>query len=332
MPSRHLVTGGECMASIASRYGFRDYRALYDHPDNAELKRKRPNPNVLAPGDVVAIPDLAVEKSESLAVDRAHRVRVVRPKKELRILFEDARGEPLASVPYLFEVEGAEPKSGNTDGSGMLKERVPIGATRATVTFAGRTLRLRLHDLRPLSETDDEGARGMRDRLKNLGYHLGAERPRPAIAALRAAVPLVASAIHAATEAIEDAGEKIAGGARALGGVAELGSKSGLLPDPIEDIAEKIGLAARTTARAAETASKLADAAGDAVQAASAAADRAADAAANAANRAMDTVSRPKLDRNTRTAIALFQKDFEHPIAADLDDALRDQLATEHGS
>lgn len=53
----HVVRQGECLSAIAKRYGFASYRIIYDHPDNAELRRARPNPNLLFPGDVIVIPD-----------------------------------------------------------------------------------------------------------------------------------------------------------------------------------------------------------------------------------------------------------------------------------
>ena len=56
MPN-HTVKQGECLSSIAAKYGFGDWKALYDHPSNAALKKKRPNPHVLFPGDVVSIPE-----------------------------------------------------------------------------------------------------------------------------------------------------------------------------------------------------------------------------------------------------------------------------------
>lgn len=52
----HTVKAGECLSSIAASYGFRDYRTICDHPSNAAFRAKRPNPNLIYPGDVVMIP------------------------------------------------------------------------------------------------------------------------------------------------------------------------------------------------------------------------------------------------------------------------------------
>src|SRR5262245_20645443 len=94
MPIRHTVQRGERLTAIAYRYGFKDHAAIYEHPDNSDLKQSRPNPNVLAAGDVWVIPDREPRELD-LAVDRSHRVKVHRPKKELRIAFKDAAGEPV---------------------------------------------------------------------------------------------------------------------------------------------------------------------------------------------------------------------------------------------
>lgn len=41
MAKYHTVQQGECFSSLASKYGFKDYRSIYDHSENAELKEKR---------------------------------------------------------------------------------------------------------------------------------------------------------------------------------------------------------------------------------------------------------------------------------------------------
>jgi hypothetical protein len=42
---------------IAGKYGFKDWKAIYDHPSNADFRRRRPNPHLILPGDRIAIPD-----------------------------------------------------------------------------------------------------------------------------------------------------------------------------------------------------------------------------------------------------------------------------------
>ena len=56
MPTNYVVTQGECLSSIARRFGITDWRTIYNHPENAEFRRRRPNPNILYPGDEIYAP------------------------------------------------------------------------------------------------------------------------------------------------------------------------------------------------------------------------------------------------------------------------------------
>lgn len=171
---KHVVQQGECLTTISKRYGFHDYRTVYEHPDNAELRRQRPNPNILHPGDVVAIPERKV-KTVSIATGKVHAFQVVVPKKELRLQLKDHEGQPLANEPYVLEVDGEEPIEGKqTDGSGLLKERVPLSRAGANLTIRERTLRLRFGGLNPLKDSPKkDDITGIQGRLRNLGYNPG---------------------------------------------------------------------------------------------------------------------------------------------------------------
>lgn len=171
----HVVKQGECLSQIARRYGFADYKTLYNHPDNADLKKKRPNPNVLRPGDVVHVPDLD-KKEVDAATGQTHKFKVKLPKKALRLVLLDAAGQPIKGEDYVLEA-GPDRLTGKTDGDGKID--VPIGPTAVggRLTVAGRILVLNFGDLDPVDpETGDPDAkdwRGVQARLKNLGYDVG---------------------------------------------------------------------------------------------------------------------------------------------------------------
>ena len=57
MSTPYTVQRGDNLTKIANRHGFRNWRAIYDHPDNAGFKRLRSNPNLIYPGDVIQIPE-----------------------------------------------------------------------------------------------------------------------------------------------------------------------------------------------------------------------------------------------------------------------------------
>src|SRR5690242_684227 len=150
MPTRHVVRPGECLAKIASRYGFADTQAILDDPANAELAKARPNPNVLRPGDVVTVPTPRV-KQLSVATGKQHQLQVKLPRKELRLVLLDHEGQPLANTEYELRL-GQETRTGSTDGDGLLKERVSAGIGEAELELLGRVLTLRLGQLDPLSD------------------------------------------------------------------------------------------------------------------------------------------------------------------------------------
>ena len=60
----YKVEQGENLSRIAKKYGFTDAMAIYSHAKNAALRYKRPDPNLLYPGDIVNIP----EKKKSGAI------------------------------------------------------------------------------------------------------------------------------------------------------------------------------------------------------------------------------------------------------------------------
>src|SRR5258705_4409473 len=70
---QHVVSQGECLNSIAANYGF-VWKTIWNHPDNADLKAERKNPNVLYPDDVLVIPDKTI-KEESAATEQTHRFK-----------------------------------------------------------------------------------------------------------------------------------------------------------------------------------------------------------------------------------------------------------------
>jgi N-acetylmuramoyl-L-alanine amidase len=165
------VIQGETLPAIADRYGFADYRFVYDAPDNAELKQRRPDPNLLEPGDVVVIPE-AQPKQESGATGRANAFRAnVRPLV-VRLVLKDHAHAPIAGAAWELVFEGGrDVATGTTDGGGKLEAPVPSRATRATLTVQGRTYTLLLGHLDPLRGTRDRGVAGVQGRLRNLGYY-----------------------------------------------------------------------------------------------------------------------------------------------------------------
>jgi N-acetylmuramoyl-L-alanine amidase len=169
MPIQITVRQGDCLTKIAARFGFSDYRVIYNHPDNAEFKKHRPNPDVIFPGDVLVIPDKE-EKSVDVPAGKTHRFQVKRPpKRVLRIAFRTSDDKPLANAGYTLTF-GETEVEGETDGDGVLEEEVPHDLDRATLLIDGAEHELQVGSLNPVASAPDAGVSGAKARLANLGY------------------------------------------------------------------------------------------------------------------------------------------------------------------
>jgi N-acetylmuramoyl-L-alanine amidase len=163
------------MNSIAALYGFADYQLIYGDGANAALRAKRPNPNVLLPGDVVFVPE-RVPPEHAVPTDARHRFILKRATVRLRMVLKDDAG-PMAQRPYTLTVDGESPLEGVTDGSGLLEQPVPVTATSAQLRVQRTSdakagflqFALRLGALDP-----EDAVSGVQARLNNLGFFCGA--------------------------------------------------------------------------------------------------------------------------------------------------------------
>jgi N-acetylmuramoyl-L-alanine amidase len=171
----HTVQQGEYLASIAQQYGFADWHLIYDHPQNAGVKRMRPNPNVIMPGDELYIPD-KTQKQESGPTEKRHKFQIKTSKVWLRIVLKDAEDKPIANQPYTLTVAW-RPRKGTTDGSGLLQQEIPMGSKSAELSLDKLAVswHLQIGHLDPVDSADDEsaGIEGVQARLNNLGFYCG---------------------------------------------------------------------------------------------------------------------------------------------------------------
>ena len=164
----HVVKQGECLSSVAHAYGFKTAREIFEHPENADFRKRRPDPAVLFPGDEIKIPDLK-PKILSLETGQVHRIVVNLPVVELRAYLRDLDGTAIANQDYVIRFEGCEEK-GKTSDKGLLKHRVPASIDEAEVEIAALGLKLRLGCGR-IDPVDT--ITGFQARLNNLGFGAG---------------------------------------------------------------------------------------------------------------------------------------------------------------
>jgi hypothetical protein len=180
MAEDYTVEPGDCMSSIAYEHGF-FWQTLWNLSENAALKTRRKNPNVLMTGDVVHIPDLTV-RNESGATETTHKFMLKGVPEMLRMKLLDANHKPRANLDYIIVIDG-DSRRGKTDSQGELKESIPPNAKTGKLTFAApgnktgkptpgkpknQVMILQLGNLNPISEVS-----GLKARLANLGLYKG---------------------------------------------------------------------------------------------------------------------------------------------------------------
>src|SRR5262249_18638965 len=149
-------------------YHFGDYTIIWDHGNNADLKTKRPNPNVLNPGDTVFIPD-KTPRTESRATTATHSFKIEIPKLEVRIQILGFDGERANALPSKIKVESDE-QSLNCGPTGMLRKPIQRSDENGNLTVESLHIDVpfKIGYLDPVDEPT-----GQQARLNNLGYNAG---------------------------------------------------------------------------------------------------------------------------------------------------------------
>jgi hypothetical protein len=172
MPIRHDVQQGDCLSSIAAEYGI-SWDKIWNHGDNAGLKQRRKDPNVLFPGDVLVVPDKDA-KTQACATDQRHAFKTKRKPTRIKIRFT-LDDHPRKNLAYELQVAGLTLK-GSTDGDGVLEAEIPPDAQSGVLLLGDEdpreTHELGFGALDPL-DTDD----GVKKRLSSLGLDADADLP-----------------------------------------------------------------------------------------------------------------------------------------------------------
>lgn len=119
MSTTHTVQQGENLSKIARLHKIPNWRDIYFHESNADFRKKRPNPNIICPGDLIHIPD-SVNKSVTIRTGAHHVFYVDRETQTLtlRLLGED--GRPKGRVQADLTINGQK-KSVISSADGKLK-------------------------------------------------------------------------------------------------------------------------------------------------------------------------------------------------------------------
>jgi hypothetical protein len=169
----HTVAQGEYLSGIAKHYGFSSYKAIWDHTENASLKKKRQNPNVIFPGDRLFIPEKR-EKQETRATGKTHRFVLKAEKLKLRLVLEDLYEKPIGNAQCELRVEN-EVFRLVTDGKGKFEKDIAPGVHSAVLILKDPQsplseviIPIKIGHMDPVDEES-----GQKARLNNLGYLAG---------------------------------------------------------------------------------------------------------------------------------------------------------------
>lgn len=167
----HTVSEGDCLSSIAERYGF-FWETLWNHPQNAHIVRDRKDPNTLAVGDAVFIPEKRMKSYvRSTGARYTWKVKGVPAKFRVQARWGD---EPMAGAPYVLTVDG-EVHEGVTDGEGGVEVTIRPSARRASLAVGEGARRLEYtFDLGAMPPAADVA--GALERLRSLGFYAGEGR------------------------------------------------------------------------------------------------------------------------------------------------------------
>jgi len=164
------VKQGDCIASIACEHGFFP-DTLWNHPENAQLKKLREDPNILLEGDLVHIPDKR-RKEVSGATENRHHFRRKGVPEMLQLVLQDQHDQLRVGLEYVLTIEGNH-HEGVTGADGVIECPIPPDARDAILRLreGERWVRyqLPLGHLDPITEV-----RGVQMRLRNLEFYNGA--------------------------------------------------------------------------------------------------------------------------------------------------------------
>jgi N-acetylmuramoyl-L-alanine amidase len=195
MAEEYTVQQGDSVPSIAVERGF-FWKTLWNHENNAALRNKRKDPDILMPGDVLHIPDRQ-KKTETRGTESSHKFKVKGRKVKLKLTLlrqpkdsspgqtakeasetwrfvlpgrPDDKAEPMDFVPWEVHADGKLVDKGHTDGSGKLAVTLAANAKDGLLVVNRNKPDERMIPLNFRSMDPIEEPQGIAKRLNNLGF------------------------------------------------------------------------------------------------------------------------------------------------------------------
>jgi N-acetylmuramoyl-L-alanine amidase len=179
----YTVRQGDYLAKIAKDHGFANWRTIYDDSHNQGFKQKRPNPNLIYPGDQLFIPE-PQPKTVQVQTNQLRRFTLTKDVVSLYLNLVDAQRNALDILKYELSTIQETMTRKKSDpgweslGQGVVQETFGRPETRATLkvwttneaaTNPDFTYTLMIGHLDPIEQIT-----GVQARLNNLGFDCGA--------------------------------------------------------------------------------------------------------------------------------------------------------------
>lgn len=163
----YVIKQGDYLFKIAHEQNF-DAMKVWQAPENADLRKRRPNPNILLPGDVLYIPDAKTREPQTFALtpnttntftSSAPSVAIIVKLIGTNSTTYSSRAYTVKELPALTDLQ--------TDGSGTATFQAPVTLDIATLSFTdtAESFSFTIAALNPIDSLS-----GMFQRLQNLGY------------------------------------------------------------------------------------------------------------------------------------------------------------------
>lgn len=161
--SDHRIAEGESTSSIAPRYGFAP-DTVWNDSDNRELNQQRTHPNLLMPGDELAIP-ARKRKEITLATNQTHVFKRHALRTLVALQLFDGN-QPRDRQEWSLKA-GSESATGTSDGDGVVEFWITPDNREGALTIGPDQLLMKLafDHLHSVNETS-----GVQQRLANLGF------------------------------------------------------------------------------------------------------------------------------------------------------------------
>jgi len=160
----YKILAGDCITSVADAHGH-FWQTLWDHPENAEIKAARQDPNVIRTGDKLHVPEIE-PKDESGLTEKKHRFRKLGVPAMFRVQLLRG-GKPRSALKFTLMIEAVW-HQGETDAKGEIEVPLSPGAQTATLLLhtgdGDERLEFNLGHTEPVDTIV-----GVQQRLRNLG-------------------------------------------------------------------------------------------------------------------------------------------------------------------